>query len=76
MLSHPEKAYWQALMAVRRKDYLSAARFFEQAAPGMRKNREFDLLRETNRLLLAVKRELDSPNVESSIDIEEKFSHG
>ena len=76
MLSKTEKAYLQALQALKQKDYRSAARFFEQAAPGMQQNPEFGLLRETNKLLLAVKEELESPNVESNIEIEEMFSNG
>ena len=76
MLNQPEKAYFQALLALKRKDYLSAARFFAQAAPTYEDNKEFRLIRETNQLLLEVKKELGRPNVERSIVIEEMFSNG
>lgn len=76
MKAQPEKAFIQALMALKRKDYGSASEYFEMAAPYFRGNKEFRLLRETNRLLLAVKKELKNPGIENRIEIEEMFTNG
>ena len=58
MLNQSEKAYCQALLALRNKDYRAAVEFFDRAAPYFTENKEFNLLRETNRLLVAVKERL------------------
>jgi hypothetical protein len=58
MLDPREKAYFQALQALREKQYQQAAGYFDQAAEFFGNNQEFQLLRETTRLLLEVKREL------------------
>ena len=76
MIAQPEKAFIRALMALKDKDYGSASEYFDKAAPYFRGNKEFRLFRETNRLLLAVKKELRNPGVENRIDIEEMFSDG
>ena len=76
MKEQPEKAFVQALIALKRKEYGSASEYFEKAAPYFKGNKEFRLLRETNRLLLAVKKELKNPNVQNRLEIEEMFSDG
>ena len=58
MLNPHEKAYLQALQALRDKQYQQAVGFFDQAAEFFVNNQEFHLLRETTRLLLEVKGEL------------------
>ena len=76
MKEQPEKAFVQALIALKRKEYGSASEYFEKAAPYFKGNKDFRLLRETNRLLLAVKKELKNPNVGNRLEIEEMFSDG
>jgi len=75
MLNPSEKAYCRALLALKNKDYRAAAAHFDGAAADFRDNQEFVLLRETNRLLLTVKKELVQ-NDDSTIEIEETFSNG
>lgn len=74
MLSPAEKAYCQALQALKAKDYGRAAQCFEQAAPSFADNQEFRLFWETTRLLIAVKRELAT--TDDKLVIEEVFSDG
>lgn len=80
MLSAAEKAYFQALQALKRKEYASAAAYFEQAAVSYRQNPDFMLMWETTRLLVAVKEELAANSSqgtnEERIEIEEVFSYG
>ena len=57
MLSPHEKAYCQALLALRQKEYAKAETHFSQAAEHFTENRDFMILWETTRALLAVKRE-------------------
>ena len=78
MLSPHEKAYCQALLALRQKEYAKAETHFSQAAEHFTENRDFMILWETTRALLAVKRELAGlPKEERDrIDIEEAFSRG
>jgi hypothetical protein len=78
MLSPHEKAYCQALLALRQREYAKAETYFGQAAEHFEDNREFMILWETTRVLLAVKRELAGlPQEErDKIDIEEAFSRG
>jgi len=58
MLSEHEKAYCQALMALKRKEYSNALESFEKAASGYGTNNEFILLYQSTRLLVEVKKEL------------------
>ncbi len=77
MLNASEKAYCLALQALKDKDYRKAAEYFDRAAPFFAENREFNLYRETTRLLLAVKRELGAePESDDELVIEEVFSNG
>jgi hypothetical protein len=74
MLNAAEKAYCLALEALKRKEYRRAADYFDQAEGFFAANEEFSLLRETTRLLVAVKEELGSPESGESderIEIEE-----
>ncbi len=76
MLSGPEKAYCAALAALKSRDYKTALEQFECAAPYYSGNREFNILLETTRLLMAVKKELARPKNHERLDIEEIFSNG
>lgn len=58
MLDPREKAYLQALQALREKQYQQAVGYFDRAAEFFADNREFQLLRGTTQLLLEVKREI------------------
>ncbi|MFQ5499230.1 MAG: hypothetical protein ACE5FH_06130 [Candidatus Zixiibacteriota bacterium] len=75
MLSLPEKAYCRALAALKNEDYALAANEFEQAAEFFRENAEFNLLRETNRLLLTVREELAQSEAEN-LQKQEALSNG
>jgi len=57
MLSDTEKAYCQALVALKQKDYEQAVLCFEKGIVGFGTNGEFNLLYQTTRLLLEVKKE-------------------
>jgi outer membrane protein assembly factor BamD (BamD/ComL family) len=81
VLSPSEKAYFQALQALKRGDYKAAVVSFDRAAGTYGTDRQFVLLAETTRLLLAVKDEIrqmeparEADTVESFI--EEVFSDG
>ena len=83
MLNPSEKAYCLALRALGRKEYSSAADYFDKAAPYFKSNEEFHLLSETTRLLVAVKRELavadagsEETEEKDALVIEEVFSDG
>lgn len=76
MLRPDEKAYCQALLALKQKDYRAALEFFETAAPGFVDNREFNLYREATRLLLAVKQKLAETENKDKIDTKETVIHG
>ena len=76
MLSGPEKAYCAALLALKHKDYKAAVEHFENAAPHYQGNREFGILLETTRLLVAVKDQLTQPMNHERLDVEEVFSNG
>ena len=69
MLRPAEKAYCRALEALRRKDYNDALSHFSDAGDAFAQNKEFNLLHETTRLLMAVKTELrgDDTNAETSV---------
>lgn len=58
MLSSSEKAYCLALTALKEKDYANAVVHFDRAADEFGTDKEFTLLRESTRLLVAVKEEL------------------
>ena len=58
MLSENEKAYCQALLALKSKDYLKALASFEKGAQTFGTNGEFNLLYQSTRLLVEVKKEL------------------
>lgn len=58
MLKPEEKAYCNALAALRLKQYEKAAKLFNEAADFFKTNKEFCILRETTLLLLQVKGEL------------------
>lgn len=76
MLSPSEKAYYFALQSLKEKRYSLASDYFDRAAPEFSQEREFILLRETIRLLVAVKRELQSGSDNSRLDLEEVFTNG
>jgi hypothetical protein len=77
MLNPSEKAYCLALTALKQKKYSSAADYFEKAAPYFRDNREFQLLRESTRMLVAVKDQLAvADNENDALVIEEVYSNG
>ncbi|UCG61808.1 MAG: hypothetical protein JSV52_00530 [Candidatus Zixiibacteriota bacterium] len=76
MLSGPEKAYCAALLALKQKNYGAAVEHFESAAHHYRGNREFGILLETTRLLVAVKEQLARPMNHERLDIEEVFPNG
>ena len=75
MFNQAEKAYCEALLALRNKDYRKAADCFDEAMPQYMNNKEFVLLMETNRLLLAVKDKLAKYENEE-IEVMEAFAHG
>ena len=61
MLVDSEKAYCQALVALKKRDYQTAVAKFAKASGDtgtFGSNEEFDLLYQTTQLLLAVKQEL------------------
>ena len=60
MLSETEKAYLEALDALKRKNYPEAVKRFEMAAQKFGTNEELDLLYQSIRLLLEVKKELSA----------------
>ena len=77
VLNPSEKAYCLALQALKQKRYSEAVAYFESAAGYFENNREFSLLRETTRLLVALKRELATmTNDEETLIIEETYSDG
>lgn len=58
MLNRPEKEYYLALAALRKKEYITALAHFDRAGEFFRTNREFTLLYETTKTLIAVKEQL------------------
>jgi hypothetical protein len=76
MLSQAEKAYCRALLALKRKDYTAASDHFREAAPHFGNDREFDLLRETTELLLAVKKVHAKDKADDTIELEEVLPYG
>lgn len=76
MLTSGEKSYCAALMALKRKDYMTASEHFKKAAPYFEHDKEFNLIFETTQLLVDVKKELGRYEKEDSIEIEEIFTDG
>ena len=76
MLNPAEKEYFRALEALRRKEYRLAAEHFDKAVPQFKKDGEFVLLRETNRLLVSVTKELSLLESDNELQIEEIFTDG
>ncbi len=70
MLSETEKAYCLALAALKHKEYSEAVENFERAADGYGTKGEFNLLYQSTRLLLEVKRELAATAVITTEDKE------
>ena len=69
MLSTAEKAYCLALTALKEKDYQNAIVQFDRAAEQFGTDKEFSLLRESTRLLVAVKEELGGGKPVSSDEL-------
>lgn len=76
MLSPSEKAYYFALQSLKEKRYSLASDYLDRAASEFSHEREFVLLRETIRLLVAVRKELQSGSENSRLDFEEVFTNG
>ena len=81
MLEPSEKAYYRALRALENKQYQQAVDHFDQAAGFFDGNQEFDLLRETTRLLVELKQALAVAEQtekadEETLIIEETFTDG
>jgi hypothetical protein len=74
MLNASEKAYCLAMQSLREKKYRQALDLFDQAASFFEANAEFNLLRETTRVLLAVKSELIRLGADDSVVVEEILS--
>ena len=58
MLHPAEKAYCLALLALRKKDLRTAAAQFERAGDYFSSDKEFNILKETTSLSLAIKAEI------------------
>ncbi len=76
MLSENEKAYCQALMALKRKDYRKAVENFEKAAANFGTNSEFNLLYQSTRLLMQVKQELAGAAMRNQSEAKELIING
>jgi len=78
MLEPSEKAYYRALRALEEKQYQQAVGYFDQAAEFFEGNQEFNLLRETTRLLVELKQALAAAEEtdEDTLIIEETFTDG
>ena len=76
MLSENEKAYCQALLALRRKDYLKALVSFEKAAQAFGTNGEFNLLYQSTRVLVEVQNELAGVAVNNPLEEKELIVNG
>ena len=76
MLDQAEKAYCLALLALKDNDYPAASDHFDRAALHFKDNREFNLLRQTTELLLAVKKERTKLNGDDMIELEEVLPYG
>jgi hypothetical protein len=76
MLSPSEKAYCRALLALKQGDFQVAAAQFGVAAEHFHGNTEFNLLKETTALLLAVRDERRQLKADDEIEIAEVYSDG
>ena len=76
MLNTSEKAYCLALLALKHKDFKMAVEQFDNAAPYFKEDKEFNLYRESTRLLLVVKQEVEMIEKEDRLEIEEAFPNG
>ena len=78
MLNESEKSYCLALQALKEKRYAQAAGHFDRAAEFFVTNKEFQLLHQTTKLLVALKRELGVTDMsdDDTLIIEEVFSDG
>lgn len=79
MLNPSEQAYFDGLVALKRKDYSGASDCFDKAAGFFNGNREFNLIRETTALLLAVRAELlryEEDRSDDKLEIEEIIPNG
>ncbi len=75
MLNPGEKAYCQALLALKSKNYRLAAEEFEKAAPLFKNDREVNLIMEKTRVLVAVKKKL-AVEESDAIEVEETLPYG
>jgi len=71
-----DKAYTSALIALKQKDYTSASKFFQEAAPYYKDDKEFKLYFETTQLLIEVKKTLGKLEDDEKLEIEEIFTNG
>jgi hypothetical protein len=78
MLNQSEKAYCLALQALKAKQYQQAVGHFDRAAAFFVDNKEFNLLRETTRLLVALKKEIAATDqkYDETLIVQEVFSNG
>ncbi|MEE8577180.1 MAG: hypothetical protein V3T31_07975 [candidate division Zixibacteria bacterium] len=78
MLNQSEKAYCQALKALKDKDYPAAAEFFDIASEKFGTDAEFNLLKESTRLLISLKQRIVRRDSEANDEfiIEEVFANG
>lgn len=75
MLNLSEKAYVMALRSLKQRDYGTAVTYFDQAAERFAHDKEFALLHETTRVLVATKNELAALRAKNDSEsiIEEVF---
>ena len=76
MLSENEKAYCQALLALKLKDYQKAVENFDRAAVNFGTNGEFNLLYQSTRLLMEVKQELAGATMKNPSEEKELIING
>lgn len=76
MLSEHEKAYCQALLALKQKEYSQALESFEKAAGANGTNGEFNLLYQSTRLLIKVKNELAGETLTKPLEEKELIING
>jgi hypothetical protein len=76
MLNPSEKAYCQALLALKGKDYQTAQALFDEAAANFKDNQEFNMLRDVTTLLIEVRKELGGLPDNDRLEIKEVFSNG
>ncbi|RME27323.1 MAG: hypothetical protein D6800_05230 [Candidatus Zixiibacteriota bacterium] len=76
MFDRAEKAYCLALQALKDKDYRTALTHLTTAEPRFRQDKDFRLLLETTRLLVAVKQKLSGRDGVEELNVTEVFSDG